>query len=492
MEDSSITLPFSEIKQNSLLGHILVNESFFKTVNKRIKPNWFLAERNSRIFEEFVNYCDKFGTFPTVSEFKSSKFFTLQEPKERMVLFSYIDRAVAETQNVPLSSLRSELTEWLHSIILFKSMFDGQDAYNRKDIKRCHDVLMAAVKEVTTTNFDKGNVFSFDDYKEYLKEAENSRGSALTTGLGILDQALLKDATRGGLLLGDTTLVMSPVNCGKTSCLITIACHNVRAGKDVLVMTHEGAPSDIRLKILANMLDCPIPKIFELYKTKEGNAIIDTCVKMLNKHLKYIPYNKAGMTVEEVVPIIRANHEEKIATNNGKGFDLLVSDYPAILTTELAKKGTLQRRNIDEVIYGNYVQLALEYNFHSLLAIQTNREGSRVNKQQKGENRLLTIEDVMESWGPIAMASNVITLNRSPAAIKKEILTFNVAKCRSNETGVAIVAKSNFAHCVTHSEKLGGVAYRGSRTNEDQVEEILNIYKNQQIPESEAALLKLK
>ncbi len=260
---------------------------------------------------------------------------------------------------------------------------------------------------------------------------------------------------------------------GKSSTLITIACHNIRAGKSILYMTHEGRPEDIKLKILANMLECPISQIFDLYKTEDGRKKLNDVGKNIDRHLLYIPYNRAGMTIEEVVPIIRMNQEEWAMTHDGKGFDLLVSDYPAILSSQLASKGNLQPRHKDQIVYNYYVQLALEYKFHSLLAIQTNREGAKVNSGEHGDGRLLRMTDVSESWDPIKEATNVITLNRSPEAMKEGYLIYLVDKSRGSETGVAIVAKSKFNMCRVHDENYGATSYVGGRVEHDFIKEYL-------------------
>jgi replicative DNA helicase len=480
------TLPFNQLKQSALLGHLLINEPFFKMTYTKVKPSYFLSEKLAHIYKLLIKFYESYHSFPTREEFRTSMVIEIMEPAERGLILAYVGKAIMDTQQIRLDAIKPELTEWLHSVILMKGMTEAQSHFNRQQIKECHEKLMVAVKEVQTTSFDRGQAVSFTNYKEYLTKSETERMEALTTGLDILDRCLLKGAPSGGLQKGDTTIVMAPVNIGKTTCLITMATANIIKGKDVFLMTHEGRPEDIRLKILSNVLQCPIDAIFELYRDPAKIAKLELVTAQIEKHLKYIPYNKAGgMTIEEVVPIIRSTQEEWQASHDGKGFDLLVSDYPAILTTELARKGTLQKRNMDQVVYNNYIQLALEYKFHSLLAIQTNREGSKINKHLNGDNRLLMMEDVKESWDPMAEASNVITINRSPQAIQKNLIIYNVAKCRSNTAGVAVYAKSNFANNTTHSNELGGFAYQGVRNAEHIVEELWHLYKNQNIGEME-------
>jgi hypothetical protein len=201
----------------------------------------------------------------------------------------------------------------------------------------------------------------------------------------------------------------------------------------------------------------------------------------LEEKILYVPYNKAGMCVEDVLPIIRRRQDEWASKHQGSGFDLLVSDYPAKLSTEKAAHGHMQRRTIDEVVYEYYVQLALELKLHSLLAIQTNREGSKVNRDKE---RLLTMEDVLESWGPMTAATNVITGNRSDLDGFKKRLTLYFAKSRSSDKGRAVVCKTNFAASQAFSNALGGTWYKGtSILGVDELDQYLVEYAGKAIPE---------
>ena len=461
---------------------MILNEDLFKTASPIVKPEWFLEERTRKIYAYLLDYYTTYERFPSsVRAFQSYPKFQDLEPKERSIYASLITGAINETQQYELPAVKKELTEWLHANILITAVDQAMHAYNTKQVTHCYNLMQEAVKKVQTLSFDRGDSIDFLNFKEYLKAEETNRKEALTTGLKVLDRTLLKGTESGGLQKGDMTVIMAPVNRGKSLTMITMACHNVRMGHDVLFMTHEGRPEDIRLKILSNMLKIPIEKIMHLYKTDEGIKLLDDATKRIDQHLRYVPYNRAGMTIEDVVPVIRSNQNQWQATHD-KGFDMLVSDYPAILTSELAKKGSLQKRNVDQVIYDNYVQLALEYNFHSLVAIQTNREGSKVSKRTDGNDRILQSEDVQESFGPIQQATNIITVNRSPWAEANNIITFGVAKCRNNQVGSAVIARSDFACSMSHSEEMGGMHYVGTKLIEEKFNVLFAEWRNQTIP----------
>lgn len=261
--------------------------------------------------------------------------------------------------------------------------------------------------------------------------------------------------------------------------MITIIRHNLMRKKSVLFITHEGRPDDIMTKVWCSMTGLTKDEIYLKYKTEEGRRILDKTLAYIKTYLTYIPMNRAGLTVEDVEIIVRKKQEERLA-QTGKYYDMVADDYPAKLITNLARNGSLQKRNMDEYVYNQFVQLGLEYNSHQLLVIQTNREGSKINKGK--EDRLLQMEDVNESFGVMQLATNVITINRDDLAEANSRMTFYLAKCRSNEKGYAVVCRSDYSRSVTHSDSYGYTSYRGCATLSDKVDDLIKQYENRMIP----------
>lgn len=483
IDDKKISLPFSETKQKAVVGYLISNEKFFRLVYKKIKPNWFISSKNAQLLKLFIQYYEEYKFFPTIFSFKSYKELDKLDLKTKNDIIMWMDVCIAAAAQFRVDELKKDFTEWLHSVIMIQSLSKAEYFFNLQDVKKTNSVLQEAVKEVNSTNFDGMQNLSFSNYETYIDEFNDSKKNALGLGLSMLDSAILQGATSGGLLPGDTTVVIAPVNVGKTTFMITVACHNVRQGKDVLFVSHEGNPKLIRLMFLANIVGCSVNKILELGTTKEGREKIHVAATMLEKHLTYIPYNKSDkMVVEEFVPTVIFNHEQR-RQEFGKGYDLFLDDYPFILNTELAFKGSLQKRNADAVVFNYFVQLGLEYGFHVLAAMQTNREGNKINKKMNGETRILQQEDASEAFGPVMQANNILTLNRSPVAEQMELITFGISKTRTNKKGgLAIVAKSDYGNVRTHSDDLGCMGYYGSKTIEEKWDSLISRYKNSIVP----------
>lgn len=476
-------LPMSDQKQSAILGHFLINQHFFLTSVRQIKSNWFKNPYESKVYGLAIDLFALLGRQPTIAELKNHPKLFSEDAQIQQKLLASIDKSLINASQIGIDALKPELIDWLHSKILYDSMTKGAKLWNNAKFHDAAMVLEESVREYHDAKFENGIEIRFDNPSAYIPQIETSKGECLTTGLKLLDEALLDGATVGGLQKGDTTVLMAPVNIGKTTSMLTIARHNIMASKSVLLMTHEGRPDDIRLKLLKSVMDASESEILSMYRDPKKQDVLFAFTQFIQKHCTYIPYNKAGMKVEDVIPIIRTAQEKRCLENGGNGYDLLVVDYPGKLSTETASKGNLQTRNIMDTVYEVYVQLALEYKFHSLLAIQTNREGSKVNQHHNNVNRLLTMEDVSEAWGPMTSASNVITLNRSPNSQHNNRITYYVAKSRSNVVGQAVVAKSNFVHAITHSNELGAVSYMGTKTLEDTIDTYLLSMPGQHIPD---------
>jgi hypothetical protein len=210
--------------------------------------------------------------------------------------------------------------------------------------------------------------------------------------------------------------------------------------------------------------------------------LYQTAINYLNRFFKYIPMNKPGLNVEEVIATIQREQEDR-KSRWGDGYKLLIDDYPAKLGSQNTQYGQFQKRNIDEYVYNNFVQVALEEKFHALLSQQINRTGSKINRGQKGyEDRLLTPEDANESYGPSQIATNTITENRSPLDEQLNFITYHICKSRSNAKGWAIVCKSRYENCISHSDSLGFTYYMGNLPLGELIESQFVANMNKEIP----------
>jgi replicative DNA helicase len=478
-------LPFSEQKQDALLGYLLTEEKFFRQGKGKIKSDWFLDAYSSKVWTAKVKFFEKYGRSPTIVELKDFSFDSDEQTRQKIL--AKIDQALDATHEFKLDSLADELTNWMHARIYWDGVTRSKDLFNGQRFEQAYLILKGLSKEIDNTSFVNDNEVSFENFSEYLEKAQDERKHALTFGSSMLDRLLLPEAEFGSLLPGDTTVIVAPTNTGKTTTVISVICHNIRKGKSALFIVHEGTKEDIRMKILCNILKASKAEVLEMYASEEGFRKINMAVELIKRFLTFVHHPKAGATIEEVEAIVRRKQDERIA-KYGKPYDLVVDDYPAKLITSLAKGGQFSKRHIDDISYGYFVQLALEYGSHCLLPVQTNRTGSKINKNvDVEERRLLTGEDVQESFGVIQQATNVITLNRDPLAESMGFITFYLDKSRSSEKGFAVVCKTEYGKATTHSDELGSIWYRGmdTITSKSNFKAVFERYKNSAVPDYE-------
>lgn len=477
------TLPFSEEKQLAALGHLVVNDRFFGQLRHRTQTSWWLDPYVGKIYLAKAHFHEKYNRAPTVEELHDCPEVFCEADDARTRIHTRLKMALEATKNYRLDALSNELTQWLHSRIYYEAVHQSAKLYNAVPPRPddAYSVMERAMREIRDTTFHDDPKVDWSDYRSRFARIEVEYKDALTWGVDLFDQKLTPAAVRGSLLLGDTTVLLAPTNIGKTTTVATICRHNIVRRKPILFITHEGRENDIFTKIWCCLLKINQAQLLELQASPEGQTLMDRYVPLLMEYLDFIHMPRAGGTVEHVIAVVRKAQEERIA-KHGVGYSMLVDDYPACLTTAMAAKGNMAPRHIHSYVYDQFVDLGLEYNFHVLLPIQTNREGSKVNAGEK-EDRLLTKEDVHEAFGPMQRATNIITINRDPLAQMNNRVTYFIDKSRSSETKWAIVCKSAYDRSMAHDQDLGATCYRGTATMSEQLDNLLAKYKGQCIPD---------
>lgn len=483
--NSSETLPFSNIKQLSFFNHIIKNRSYYHQVKSQIKKNWFVDPIVGEAYGLYIKWSAKYDPqnekLPSVLEIQNSNEFIELPVEKQIKIKAAIAAAGATTDQFDWDALVSELSAWLKCRIYLENVTKSTDFFNNKKFNEAFQILETSVKQYQEVKFFQDDSVDFLDWRNHFSKSENERLTGLTTGLKILDQKIDPACTNGCLLPGDTTIVLAPVNVGKSSFMINIAVANLFLGKTILFITHEGRKEDITDKFWCCVTGKTKGELLKLYKTDE--ELFKGASYFINENLVYCPINNPEhMTIEHVAAIIEKKQQERIA-KHGRGFDCIFDDYPSKLTTAYSSRVSMQLRQSEAYVYNTFVQLALKHNFHAVLAVQTNREGSKINKFQGEhgtENRLLTIEDVSESFGIMMVATTVLSLNRNSKNPDK--LTVHLCKSRSSEVGHSILCKADYSRSRTHGFGMPAVAYKGGASLSHMTSEVLAQYNNNSLP----------
>jgi len=486
------TLPFSKVKQEALLGYFLTDPKLFTLAKTKIEPEWWSNPRHSQIWDLALKFSERVGgRAPSREEIENCVELDMLDLADTNAIRFNIEMSVKRIPQFGLDALRVELTSWLHARIYLSAMKKSESLFNAssktqdsKKLQEAFAVIREMNRTIDETTFEVGAVESMDDPVGDFTAHEKESKNAISLGCPVLDSVLLDEGDgSGSLLRGDMTVLLAPTNIGKTTTMVTIIAHNVMHGKDCLLITHEGRIRDIKLKIWQALMGASRRAILNGISSTVVKGELAYWKKIVAEHLEFVPLNKAGLNVEDVEVMIRRRQEHWIS-KHGKGFDLLVDDYAAKLQTKLASRGGWAPRQIQEVVYNYFSQIALEHDCHVITAIQTNRDGSKVNRHAGSEakSRLLVMEDVMEAWGPMTTATNVITINRDPASQARGVVTYYICKSRSSAVGVAVMVESDFASSRSHWADKRATWYRGTMSMSDKVSDLLSQFGGLEVP----------
>ena len=201
--------------------------------------------------------------------------------------------------------------------------------------------------------------------------------------------------------------------------------------------------------------------------TPEESKEMQIAAPLLSEYLTYIPWVKSGsMYVEDVVDMIKEKNTYIKSKNNGKGFDLVIDDYPGKLASRATGKNQADHA-IKTHIYDQFVTLAIEEQFHMIVPLQSNRGGYKKAKELKSGSSLIDQSDVADAYNIVQRASNVITINSSKLDKEKQVVRYLIDKSRSSQTGKIFVSSTAFDRSTSHSILNASTTYSEGSPKDD-------------------------
>ena len=538
----------------AIVGHMFRDRSFADRCRGKLKPNQFpgiLSEIVAAVFDLCGNekYTHLIFSKDIVLQHICYSNTKIQDQFKYANEMAECER-FADTS--PLEVVSDYLEGWLTKIIAIEQVQNLADQINKskyKDIKpsiiKMHDIVQDIVfvnKENSTNNFK-------NLYESYLKQDQQKAESGCTIGHPSFDELLvtgslldgadkfninqhnptehgqmfigeqLTKLTRGGLLCGGNTIILGTANSGKTTTICTIGGTNAMMAKDVLLITLEQSGEEIRDKLVSNIMGLSNQEIRQRAKaialaggpeiaSKNPNARdfllkINAVEQVLLKHVVHVHHNKTNqMNLEFVLQLLNQEfHKRKKET--GKSFDLVIIDYPGRLRSDKYLGKTSNRHEELWYIYQTFIDHAREFKYHTILPVQTNREGYRVNQGDRG--RLVDMGDTGGAFAIAQAADQVITINRSSEDKTSNRIRYLIAKNRSGATESVFMSETDMARSqafglnmrsvvfnntsevdseylarmMGESQKLGRTVYAAEKLNFDMAEKLAEAKKQQ-------------
>lgn len=460
---------FSSTWQEAIVGHMLKNKHFFIKCSEHLKFNWFQNPEIGYLFKTIQEFHSTEGRPPTEKELEGVIF-----QKNGLITMSVANSynakiaiSLASSVNIGLDKLTKDMTGWLRVVKLKETIIESTDMYNKRDYTKAIGLVNAKIAEIQRTTFEDDDSVIWDDGVEFFKNRKEENKDCLSIGHPAFDELLKRGSSKsdfglaqdkvnrpedtivamqsnGGLVKGDSTIIIGPSNSGKTTTVISVIVANVLCRKDVLYITHEQKWEDLKSKLFSCFLAKNIPDISNV-----ADKVLNAAGAQFTKHLTYIPWIKSNkMFVEHVIARINQEQEKRIASH-GKGYDLLVVDYPG-KTKSLGSNSKGSVWESVDAVYDQYINLCIEHRFHGIFPAQTNREGYKISKDAT-DLRLVDMDNVGGSFGIVQKADNVITLNRFTSLMgNASVMVFNIVKSRTAETGYRFGSVADFGINRTH------------------------------------------
>lgn len=494
MEENRELVPFSIDTQMAIVGHMLRDFSFFLKCVEYVPYQYFAVDPDLadlvRIMYQFYRDMPSQRQY-TVSEIDHHIAWIFStDNKMRNAIQNKLKISLAKCTEIGLDLIARDMTGWIKLVKCWTTFNAAKGMLNNKEYAKVEDWFKTAVQDITSTSFNKSPVVDFGDTRQFYKKRVLDREGACTLGHPLFDELVMDNSsritdlinkaqtkglhgnqmeqvTRGGLMLGDSTVLLGPTNSGKTTAVLTIVSWNLLMGKEVLYIPMEQKPDDLKDRMMQSMLNLNRSEVSNDDRRFRGDQSVADARDAINfhvlaKHLVMAPFIKAGeMYVENVINMIRVLREDKIA-RMGKGFDLVVADYPG----KLKSKAYIGKKSGDwaeiAYVYEQFMTLGLECNHHSILPAQTNRTGAKVGKG--AEDRMIDETDIGKSFDITTMADNVISINRSKEDIERRTVRFHIAKCRAAEKGKTFLSATEYDKARTHGLNLAAMVLGPSQT----------------------------
>lgn len=472
-------LPFAKEKQQALLGHALKNENFFSKTIRTIESDWFHDPILGRIWKNIKDHWKTYKAKPSVNEIKECPDFVVMTQNERTKHTGMIDVSIISSSTISVDVLLNEMNVWFRARVLQIGVPQVADLYNRHKVTEAAQKLKEVIKDFNGATSLEDKEEKFGNVEEELKQVAKARENACTIGNRYFDHIIDEKCqieggkNSGSLHRGEMSVVLAPTSAGKTTMLATTIVANIKRGKKILYVTHEDPKISIKMNLRKAMISKTDGELMAMFGSPEGLQYLKNVDALISQHVTYLPMNKVGLSVEEVMDTMLQFNERHVM-EFGKGYDLAVDDYPSRL--RLAYGAKWEKRQVLEEIYQQFAQFGLDIDAHMMCAMQVNREGNKVNKRMgnyEKTNRLVTLEDASEAFGPMTAARVVITINRTPFDKQNKQTTFLCCKTKQGEADMAITLDSDYARALAYKENSRCFWYRGDVSLAKFSEEIL-------------------
>ena len=392
--DDKNSRAFGNAEEQAIISLAFDQSEFFSAILPYLKPEYFIQAETQYVFTLIKKSYEEHSTIPTRGLCLDMALERLTADDPHKEIAAIINRE-SNPREVPIIS--AKLTDWAKKKaygLLYSE--EAIRAHEVGDYEQIEEIVESAKKIV-----DVGTkVHFFFDEIDQLFIMENDE--KLTTGFPRLDQAI----NQGGPSRREVFCFMAPTGVGKSIALCNAGATNIKRSLNVLHITMEMSwlKTSLRymgcfsLQAIRSRLD---PNIQEKIRLSLGKIASTYGSKLM---IVDLPPNDVSVdTIHAIIDAIRKMHGIKI--------DVLVIDYLELMSSRSPTNNkddyTRQKSVSTEIL-----QLAKKENVLLFTATQTNRSGNE-GKDKGGEEQLIDINKVAESYGKTMPVDYLVTINQS-------------------------------------------------------------------------------
>jgi len=403
--------------ERTTLSNLVFNEEYCRKVLPFIKSDYFDIKEEQVVFNEIVNFVDKYKRIPTqISleiEVESRKDLTEDQHKNIVEIIKTLD-----STEVDMEWLVDTTEKFCKDKAIYNAIVEGISIIDGKDKNRGADAIPNILTDALAVCFDNAVGHDYFDDSEKRFDFYHRVEERIPFDLDFFNKI-----TKGGLPTKTLNIALAGTGVGKSLFMCHMAANCMSQGKNVLYITLEMAEERIAERIDANLMNVSMEDLHDLPKNMFDSKI-ESIAKKTNGKLIIKEYPTASAHSAHFRGLIK-----ELAIKRSFKPDMIFIDYLNICASSRLKGAS----NVNSYTYIKSIAeelrgLAVECDVPIMSATQTTRSGFTSSD--------LGLEDTSESFGLPATADFMFALISNEELDKLNQIVVKQLKNRYNDPTV--------------------------------------------------------
>ena len=246
--------------EKTTLNNLVFNEDYCRKVLPFIKPDYFDIKEERVVFEEIINFVDKYKKIPTKTsleiEIDNRKDLNEVEHDKVVKLIQSLN-----SDEVDFDWLVDTTEKFCKDKAIYNAVVEGIQIIDGKDKKRTADAIPSILTDALAVSFDNAVGHDYFDDSEKRFDFYHKVEERIPFDLDFFNKI-----TKGGLPPKTLNIALAGTGVGKSLFMCHVAASCLAQGKNVLYITLEMAEERIAERIDANLMNISMEDLHDLPK----------------------------------------------------------------------------------------------------------------------------------------------------------------------------------------------------------------------------------